>query len=75
MESLADADRVVRNRFLYLFGQGRCRVDRERVTGVHTGTFDVLHDARNENVFAIGDRIDLTLFAHDILVDQDRRIV
>ena len=42
---------------------------------MHARTLDMFHDARDEHMLAIRDRIDLTLFADDVLVDQDRRVM
>src|SRR5690606_21119112 len=48
------------------------RIDRERVTGVHAGPLDVLHDARHQHLLAVTDRVDLDLLADKVFVDEDR---
>ena len=48
------------------------RVDGEGVSGVHSRTFDVLHDARDECFLAVADRIDFSLDSFEVLVDEDR---
>ena len=35
-------------------------------------TLDVLHDTRNQNRFAVADRVDLQLGTHQVFINQDR---
>lgn len=39
------------------------------------GAFDMFHDARQIDVFSIGDAIDFQLLADDVLVDQNRSVM
>ena len=40
-----------------------------------TGSLDMLHDTRDQNVFAIAYRIDLNFLTHQVLIDQDRMLL
>ena len=42
---------------------------------MHPGRFNQLHDARNEDVVSIADRIDFDCTAMDVLIDQHRLIL
>ena len=42
---------------------------------MHPGRFNQLHDARNEDVVSIADRIDFDFTAMDVLIDQHRLIL
>ena len=35
-------------------------------------TLDMLHDTRNQNRFAVADRVDLQLGTHQVFINQDR---
>ncbi len=48
-------------------------IDADRIAGVDAGAFDVLEDARNQDVLAVEDRVDLDLQPAQVLVDQQRR--
>ena len=37
-------------------------------------TLDVLHNTRDEDLLAVANGVDLQLLAHDVTVDQHRRI-
>ena len=39
---------------------------------MNAGALDVLHDAGNQNVFAVADCIDFKFYAHHVFVDEDR---
>ena len=39
---------------------------------MNTRTLDVLHDTRNQNRFAVADRVDLQLGTHQVFINQDR---
>src|ERR1700687_4913219 len=45
-------------------------VNRVRITGVHTGTLDVLHDPGDDDCVAIGNGVDLDLDPLQVLVHQ-----
>ena len=47
------------------------RIDGDGVARVDARPLDVLHDAGDEDVPAVADRVDLELFAHKVLVDED----
>ena len=49
------------------------RVDRHRVTGVHTGALDVLHDAGNEHRLAVA-LLDVELHAEQHRIELDARL-
>ena len=40
-----------------------------------TGALDVLHDAGDEDGFAVADGIDLDLFTEEVFVDQNRVVL
>ena len=50
------------------------RVDGHRVTGVHTCALDVLHDAGDQDVSAVTDRVDLTLQTIEVAIHQHRLV-
>ena len=45
-----------------------CRVDTDGVAGVHAGALHLLHDAGDQEVFAVADGVHLTLGTHDVLI-------
>src|SRR5690606_24665188 len=49
-------------------------IDGERVAGVHAGAFDVLHDAGDQDGFAVADRVDFDFLPDQVLVDEDRML-
>ena len=51
----------------------RRRVYGDTVTGMDTGTLDMLHDTRNQDiVLSVTDRIYLDFFSYDIFIYQNR---
>ena len=44
----------------------------DRVARMDAGALKVLHDTRDQDVFAVADGVDLDLAAHHILIDQHR---
>ena len=48
------------------------RANRDRIAGMYACPLDMLHDAGDEDIGAVTDRIDFDLCAADILVDQHR---
>ena len=52
-----------------------CRVNRDTVAGMDTGTLDMLHDAGDQDVCTVTDSVYLNLLTHDIFVYQDRMLL
>ena len=48
------------------------RINSNGIAAVHTRTFNMFHDARDQHIDAIGDDIDFQFDARHILIDQDR---
>ena len=48
------------------------RVHGDRIAGMNARAFDVLHDTRNQNVFAVADRIDFEFGTAHVFVDEHR---
>ena len=63
--------RAVHNHLEHLVADGEGRVDGNGVAGVDTGALDMLHDAGDQHVGAVGDDVHLQLLAHEVLVHQD----
>ena len=63
---------VINDGLLVLFFNADGWIDGNRVTGMNAGTFHMLHDTRNQDIFSITDGINLNLTAHQILIDQYR---
>ncbi|CCZ61580.1 uncharacterized protein BN544_03868 [Hungatella hathewayi CAG:224] len=40
-----------------------------------TGSLDMLHDSRDQNVGAVADGVNLDLLAHDVLINQYRMLL
>ena len=60
---------------LNVFAERVRRQDAGRVARVHAGLFDVLHDAADQNVGAVADRVDVDLDrVFEKAVDQDRAV-
>ncbi len=51
---------------------GLCRVYRDTVTGMDSGTFDMLHDTRNQDILAVAYCIDFDFLTHQIFINKDR---
>ncbi len=51
------------------------RENRDRVARMDAGPLKMLHDARDQDVFAVRYRIDLEFDAHQVFVDQDRMLL
>ncbi len=63
---------VIHDRLLIVLGNALCRIYGDTVTGMDTGTLNVLHDTRDQDVGAVADSVHLDLLAHDVFIDQDR---
>ncbi len=63
--------RAVDDGLEHLVADGEGRVDGDGVAGVDAGALDVLHDAGDQHVRAVGDDVHLQLLAHQVLVHQD----
>ena len=64
--------RAVHNGFQHLIADGEGRIDGDGVAGMDAGALDVLHNAGDQNVLAVGDDVHLQLLAHEVLVHQHR---
>ena len=64
--------RAVHNDLQHLISDGEGRIDSDGVAGVDTGALDVLHDAGDQDVLAVGNDVHLQLLAHEVLVHQHR---
>ena len=77
--SHADGQRDPRHRVhdepLVGLGQALRREHRDRVARVDAGPLDVLHEARDEHVGAVADRVDVDLQALEVGVDAHRPVV
>ena len=51
------------------------RIYRDTVSGMDTGTLNMLHDTRDQNVSSITDGIYFDLFTHNIFIYQDRMLL
>ena len=61
MQCLCQSSGVLCDLLFYYFINGRSRVYGDTVSGVNAGALDVLHDAGDEHIRAVGDSIDLDL--------------
>ena len=66
---------VVHNGFHIFLCNILCRVNRDTVAGMDTGTLDMLHDAGDQDVCTVTDSVYLNLLTHDIFVYQDRMLL
>ena len=53
----------------------RCRIYRNTVSGMYTGTLDMFHNTRDQDICTIAYRINLNFFTHQVFIDQDRMIL
>ena len=60
---------VFHDRLLVVLGDALRRIYGDTVAGMDTGTLDMLHDTRDQNIGTVADRIDLDLLTHDILIN------
>ena len=65
---------IVNNSFNYRFAQRTGRIYSDGVAGVYACTFNVLHNARNQNFLAVADSVNLYLGALQIMVNQNRML-
>src|SRR5699024_2985166 len=56
-------------------GNALGRVNGDTVSGVNTGSFDMLHNTRNQDIFSVAHRVNLDLFSHQVLVYQNRMLL
>ena len=75
VQRLGQPSGVLRDGLLDLRSDGMSRINGDTVAGVHTGTLDMLHDTRDQDVGPVTDRIHLDLFSLEILVHQNRMIL
>ena len=54
---------------------GLGRIYRDTVTGMDTGSFDMLHDTRDQDILAVAYGIDLDFLTDDIFIHQDRMLL
>ena len=74
-EAFADPYGIVDDCLPDVFRNCLGRIDRDRVTGVNAGSFDMFHDARDIDIFTVGDRVDFQFPAKNVPVNQDRGIM
>ena len=60
------------NCFLCSIRDGTCRINRNTVARMDTGSLDMFHDTRNQNILSITDCIDFDFFSLKILINQNR---
>ncbi len=52
-----------------------CRIHRDTVSGVNACPLDMLHDARDQDILAVADRVDLDFGSRQIFIDQNRMLL
>ena len=62
---------VLCNSLFCFFTDGSCRIYGNTVTGMDSGTLNMLHNTRNQNVLAVAYGINLDFFSHQVLVNKD----
>ena len=72
MQGLCQFSGVVYDGCFYVVIKALCRVHGNTVSGMDSGTFDMLHDTRDQDVFAVAYGIDFDLFSDQIFIYQDR---
>ena len=72
MQTARDVDRVIRHHALNARRKVLRRIDGDGVAGVNARALDMLHDARDQHVLAVADRVHLDFAAQQILVHQNR---
>ena len=75
MQCLGQSAGILGDALLYSICDRMRRIHGDRVTGMHTGTLYVLHDARDQDIFAVADRIHFQLLTHQIFIDQHRMLL
>ena len=60
---------------LHLLGNARCRIYGDTVSGMDTGTLDMLHDTRDQDIGTVTYRVDLDFLTYNIFIYQDRMIL
>ena len=61
MKRLRQTSRILGNGFLHLIAYRGRRIDGDTVAGVHARPLDMLHNAGNQDVRTIADRVHLQL--------------
>jgi len=75
MQCLCQALRIFHDRLFYMIADRRCRIDGNTVSRMDTGSLDMLHDTRNQDVRSITHSVDLDLLALQIFINKDRVIL
>ena len=52
-----------------------CRIYGDTVSGVDTGTLNMLHDTRDQDVCSVADGVYLDFLTHNVLIYQDRMLL
>ena len=52
-----------------------CRIYGDTVSGVDTGTLNMLHDTRDQDVCPVADGVYLDFLTHNVLIYQDRMLL
>ena len=71
----SEFDRIVDDLILGLLADAEGRIDADRIARMDARALHMFHDAGDEDVLAVADGVHLQLLAHDIAVDQHRRIL
>ena len=71
IELLGELAGVLDDYSLDAVGEVLCGIYRNRVARVDARTLDMLHNARDKEVLAVADSVDLDLRSHHVLVDED----
>ena len=66
---------ILQSSLLHDLADRRCRVYRNTVSGVNTGSLDMFHNTRDQDICTIAYRINLNFFTHKVLINQDRVIL
>ena len=72
MQCLRQPSGILRDGLLHLLADRGSRVHRDTVPGMDAGALDMFHNARNQDIGAVANRIHLQLFALQVFVHQNR---
>ena len=75
MEASADTCSIINDSILNILRDHLRRIHGDRIPGMDACTFNMLHNTRDINIFAVSNSIRFQLPAHDVAVYKDRRIV
>ena len=75
MKGLCQPFGVIRNLCLHRIGNRRCRINGNTVTGMDAGSFNMLHNTRNQDIRAVTHRIHFDFLPLQVFVNQNRMIL